>query len=152
MDEVNIYLYTTIKGPGKKPGALIYILELKTYKGPVTLTKAEPLEDATAHQAELKALIEALKHLNRQCNLSIYTDSDYLAAAFKQGWLENWIKNGWKNSKGEPVANMSEWQETLNLLGLNTFEFHVKKEHSYYRWMRMETEKMVKEKRGEVLP
>lgn len=149
MDEVNIYLYTTIKGPGKKSGALIYILELKTGKGPVTLTKAELLE-ATEHQADLKALIEALKHLNRQCNLSIYTDSAYLAAAFNQGWLENWIKNGWKNSKGEPVANMSEWQETLNLLGLNLIEFHVKKEHSYYKWMRKEAEKMIK-KEGDTL-
>ncbi len=141
MDEVNIYTYTNIKGPGKKSGAFIYILETETVKGPVTLTKAELIKDATEHQAELKVLIEALKRLNRLCNLSIYTDSAYLAAAFNQGWLENWIKNDWKNSKGDPVANMSEWQETLNLLGLNTFEFHVKKEHSYYKWMRAEAEK-----------
>ncbi len=146
MDEVNIYTYTTIKGPGKKSGAFIYILETETAKGPATLTKAELIADVTENQAELRALIKALKRLNKLCNLNIYTDSAYLAAAFNQGWLENWIKNDWRNSRGEPVANMSEWQEMLNLLGRNTFEFHVKKEHSYYKWMRAEAEKMVKEK------
>ena len=146
MDEVSIYLYTTIRGPGKKSGAFIYILEFKTDKGPVTLTKAEPIEDATECQAELKALIGALKRLTRQCDLKIYTDSAHLAAAFNQGWLENWINNDWKNSKGESVANMSEWQEVLDLLGLDLIEFHVKKEHTYYKWMRAEAEKTIKRK------
>lgn len=150
MDEVSIYTYTTVKGPGKRSGAFLYILEFKTSKGPVTLTKAEFIEDTTEHQAELEALIEALKRLTRQCNLKIYTDSAYLAAAFNQGWLEKWINNDWKNSKGELVANVTEWQKMLNLLGLSLIEFHVKKEHSYYKWMRAETEKMIKEKQHEL--
>jgi len=32
----------------------------------------------------------------------------------KQKWYVKWRKNGWKNSKKEPVENKDLWEELLN--------------------------------------
>ena len=43
----------------------------------------------------------------------ICTDSAYIHNCFKQKWYESWEKNGWKNSKKEPVANQDLWKQIL---------------------------------------
>lgn len=56
----------------------------------------------TNQQAELGAIIQSLYHLGKE--LCIYTDSKYCIGCFTQ-WLNNWQRNGWRNAKGNPVAN-----------------------------------------------
>ena len=51
----------------------------------------------TNNRMELTAVIEALKKLKEKCDVTIYTDSKYVADAFLQGWIWNWMKNGWNN-------------------------------------------------------
>lgn len=147
MNVVNIYTYTNIKGPRRRDGFYLYLLEMETAKGPATLSKAEELKDATENQAELKALIEALKRLRKPCALSIYADSTYLAAGFDKGWVDAWQENGWKTQRGEPVANMDEWQELANLLNEHDFQFLIGQHHSYSTWMQGELDKKEKEKK-----
>lgn len=145
MDMVNVYLYTTVKGPRKRAGAYAYILEIETAKGPATLSKTEYMKEATEHQAELQALIAALKRLTKPCALSIYTDSEYLAGALERGWIAEWKKKDWKNAKGQPVAHMSEWQEMAELLNAHCFLCLVGRRHSYYTWMQQEARKKMEE-------
>lgn len=64
----------------------------------------------TNNRMELTAVIEALKKLNQKCEVTIYTDSKYVADAFLQGWIRNWMKKGWKKSDGKPVLNPELWQ------------------------------------------
>lgn len=146
VDIVNIYTYTNRKGPGKKNAAFTYILETETSKGPATLSKTEYLELATENQTELKAITSAVKRLKKPCLINIYTDSFYVAAGYEQKRLEKWIENDWKNAKGKPVANMEEWQEMAKILGIHQFQFFVGLKHSYYSWMKSETEKREKER------
>lgn len=144
---VNIYTCTSAKGPGKKSVAYTYILEVETNKGPATLTKTEVLELATENQAELKALSAALRRIKKPCMLNIFTNSVYVSAGYEQKRLEKWIENDWKNAKGKPVANMEEWKELADLLGRHTFQFFTGMKHSYYSWMKAETEKREKEQK-----
>lgn len=139
MDEVNIYTYTNIKGPGKRSGAFTYLLETETLKGPATLSKTEHLE-ATENLAELTALLKALQRLNKTCFLTIYTDSQYVAAGYTQNRIENWIKSGWMTAKGTPVANKEEWQKIAELLVRHAVSFVVGEWHSYKAWLVAETE------------
>ncbi len=60
---------------------------------------------------ELLGVIAGLNKLKEACTVNIYTDSQYVAKAIKQGWLENWKKNGWKNSQKKPVKNQDLWME-----------------------------------------
>ena len=64
----------------------------------------------TNNRMELTAVIEALKKLKFPCEVTIYTDSKYVADAFLQGWIWNWMKKGWKKTDGKPVLNPELWQ------------------------------------------
>lgn len=89
-------------------------------------------EDETTNQRmELKAIIEALKALKVSgWSIIVHTDSAYVVNAFQQHWIEGWLKNGWKNSRKEPVANQDLWRELLNLMDNNQVQFAKVKGHA----------------------
>ena len=66
---------------------------------------------------EMWALYQALRYSLSYINwdIEIYTDSALIVNTFNQKWYENWERNGWKNSKKEPVANSDLWKEILGL-------------------------------------
>ncbi len=140
MKEVNVYLHTTVRCPRKGCGAYTYVLEMKMGNANKTLTHTEAIIGMTAHQAELTMLVAALKRIFQKCRLTIYTDSKYLAAGAEK-WLKGWKLHGWNNAKGDPVANMEQWQELSCLLEAHTYHFVVGGRHDYYEWMRSESER-----------
>ncbi len=145
MDRVHIYTYTDIRGPRKRTGHYIYLLEQETGKGPATLHQIEKVEEPeTENRVQLLAVTGALRRLRKNCDLMIHTHSEYVAAGFAEGWLEKWAENGWKTVKGEPVANRPEWEEMAELLNAHEFEFRAGR-HAYSAWMEREL-RMRKEK------
>ena len=67
--------------------------------------------ETTNNRMELTAVIEALKALKKECNITLYTDSRYVMDGITQ-WLPNWKKNNWRTSnKKSPVKNIDLWQE-----------------------------------------
>lgn len=141
MDRVHIYTYTDIRGPRKRAGYYIYLLEQQTGKGPATLHKIEKvMVPETENRIQLLAVIKALRRLWKNCDLVIHTHSEYVAAGFNKGWLQTWMENDWKNKKGEPVANRPEWEEMAELLNAHEFEFHAGR-HAYSEWMEREIRK-----------
>lgn len=84
----------------------------------------------TNNRMELLGVISALETLNQPCNVSVYTDSKYVADAFNQHWIEGWLKRGWKNSKKEPVANIDLWQRLLKAKSIHEVEFNWVKGHA----------------------
>lgn len=72
--------------------------------------------DTTNNRMELTAVIEALKALKRECEITIYTDSRYVMDGVLS-WLPNWKSNGWRTAnKKSPVKNIELWQELDKLL------------------------------------
>lgn len=72
-------------------------------------------EPATTNQRmELTAVLEALR--SNPGDVEIVSDSTYVINCFKDGWWRKWIRNGWRNSKGEPVANQDIWKELVALV------------------------------------
>jgi ribonuclease HI len=65
--------------------------------------------DTTNQRMELMAAIEALKALNRPCNIRLYTDSRYVLQGITE-WIHGWKRNGWKNSAKQPVKNEDLWR------------------------------------------
>ncbi len=63
----------------------------------------------TNNRMELTATIEALKAINKPCQIEIYTDSKYVKDGIQQ-WLQNWKKNNWKTAKKKPVKNRDLWE------------------------------------------
>ena len=79
---------------------------------------------------EVTAVIEALKCLKVESTVQVYSDSAYTVNAFKQGWIYNWIKKGWKTASGETVKNQELWKELYELTKKHKVEFIKVKGHA----------------------
>ena len=139
MDNIDLYIYSSVKSNTKKDGKSIYILEVLTEKGPATLTGGhKEVSEVTGYQAELKALVEGLKRLTRPCLLKVHASNMTLMAALQNGWYKTWADNEYKNSKGEEVSYSEEWKEFNELLGDSQITDVVSDRHSYLSWMESE--------------
>ena len=87
-------------------------------------------KSTTNNIMEITAVIEALKCLKVESEVQVYSDSAYTVNAFNQGWIYNWIKNGWKSSNKEPVKNKELWQELYSLTQKHKVEFIKVKGHA----------------------
>ena len=78
--------------------------------------------DTTNNRMELTAAIEALRTLTEPCKVTLFTDSEYVRNAIVLGWLQNWIRKGWRNSGG-PVKNRDLWERLLEQIGRHQIEW-----------------------------
>ena len=71
--------------------------------------------ETTNNQMEMKAALEALKHLKDEDEvIELYTDSNYLRQGITE-WIHKWKKNNWKTAAKKPVANRDLWIEISDL-------------------------------------
>ena len=71
-------------------------------------------KNTTNNRMELMATISALKEINSNEDIEIYTDSQYVKFGITE-WINNWLKNNWKTSKKEDVKNKDLWLALYNL-------------------------------------
>lgn len=62
----------------------------------------------TNQRMEVTAVVRALE-ANRG-RLVVMSDSTYVVNCFRQGWWKAWQRRGWRNSRGEQVANQDLWR------------------------------------------
>ena len=89
-------------GPGGWGAVLGFQAQRKTLKG------YDP--ETTNNRMELTAVIEALRALNRPCEIEVNTDSKYVMQGINE-WMLNWKRNGWKTAAKKPVKNVDLWQQ-----------------------------------------
>lgn len=109
-------------GPGGWGAILMYKGAKKEISG--------AMKNTTNNIMEITAVLEALKCLKVESDVQVYSDSAYVVNAFKQGWIYNWIKKGWKTAGGESVKNKELWQKLYALTKKHTVEFIKVKGHS----------------------
>lgn len=125
MKEVMIYTDGACSGnpgPGGWGAILLYAGNRKEMSGADKHT--------TNNRMELLAAIESLATLKEPCKVSLYSDSAYLVNCFQKGWFRGWLRNGWKNSKGQPVENQDLWKRLLQLMDTHKVEYIKVKGHS----------------------
>jgi ribonuclease HI len=84
----------------------------------------------TNNRMEIMAAIRGLQALKEPCRVELYSDSAYLVNAINEGWLNRWLKNGWKTASKKPVENIDLWQDIVKLIRLHRVTFHKVKGHS----------------------
>ena len=92
-----------------------------------TLKGSEP--NTTNNRMELMAAIMGLQALTRPCDVSVYTDSQYVRQGMTE-WLAGWKRRGWRNSKNEPVKNVDLWQQLEVAASTHKVRWHWVKGHS----------------------
>lgn len=70
--------------------------------------------DTTNNRMEMMAVLRALEAVGPECNVDVFTDSQYVSNAFNQGWAAKWQRNGWKSASG-PVLNQNLWLPLVEL-------------------------------------
>ena len=87
-------------------------------------------KNTTNNKMELMAAIVSLECLKEPCDVTLYSDSAYLVNAYNQKWIENWKKNGWKNSNREDFKNRELWEKLEKLTSIHNVTFIKVKGHS----------------------
>ncbi|MGQ9805447.1 MAG: ribonuclease HI [Chlorobiales bacterium] len=84
----------------------------------------------TNNRMELLAAIEALAALKQPCSVKLFSDSSYVVNAMNKGWVENWRRKGWRNSRNQPTPNVDLWKRLVALCEQHDVEFVWVKGHS----------------------
>jgi ribonuclease HI len=69
--------------------------------------------DTTNNRMEITAALQALTALKEPCNVTLYSDSQYVCNALKLGWAKKWKANNWMRNKKEPALNPDLWEKLL---------------------------------------
>jgi ribonuclease HI len=116
MMQINLYTDGAARGnPG--PGGYGIVLEWpeKNYRKEF----ADGFKHTTNNRMELLAVIEGLKKLKgSEMQVTVYTDSRYVADAVEKKWVFGWERKQFKDRK-----NADLWKELLEQLGKHTVKF-----------------------------
>ena len=125
MKKVSIYTDGACSGnPGKGGWGAVLV-----YNGTEKEMSGYEAE-TTNNRMELTAVIEALKALKKECDITIYTDSRYVMDGVQE-WMPNWKLNGWKTTnKKSPVKNVELWQILDSLLSKHKIKWVWVKGHN----------------------
>ena len=117
MKKIQIYTDGACKGnPG--PGGWGAILRYKDKEK--ELSGFEP--NTTNNRMEITALIKALDALKEPCDITLYSDSQYVCNAITKGWAKKWKNNNWMRNKKEPALNPDLWEKLLSLIEKHKLE------------------------------
>ena len=91
----------------------------------------------TNQRMEIHAVLDALQTYAKVADdhggplpIEIVSDSTYVVNCFRDRWWVKWERNGWKNSKKEPVANTDLWKPLIELVRSGDVSFQWVKGHS----------------------
>jgi ribonuclease HI len=131
MKQISIYTDGACSGnpgPGGWGAVLMYGAQIKELSGGDKRT--------TNNRMELLAVINALTALTEPCEVTLYTDSKYVADAINKKWLDSWVKKNFTrpSSQGGDVKNPELWRALLPLLERHRVSFVWVKGHADNEW------------------
>lgn len=128
---VTIYTDGSARGNPDGPGGYGTLIEYVDSKGTLhTREYSQGYVKTTNNRMELMAVIVGLEALTKPCEVEVYSDSQYVIKDFTEGWLDSWIKKGWKRGKNEPVKNVDLWKRLLQAKTPHQVNFHWVKGHA----------------------
>ncbi|MBR6323256.1 MAG: ribonuclease HI [Lachnospiraceae bacterium] len=113
MTKVELYTDGACSGnPG--PGGYGTILRYTDSVGRVYEREfSEGFPETTNNRMELLAVCIGLEHLNRPCEVAVFSDSQYVCSAMNEGWIYGWKKKDFRRGKSDEVKNIDLWERLL---------------------------------------
>ena len=111
--EVRIFVESTLRGPARRDGMAMWIVEYMKDGVPVTREGMVYVEKGTEAEANLKALIDAFGILRKTCSILVFPRCEHVLSTLKNQWWIGWKENDWKGAKGKPVKNAELWQKLI---------------------------------------
>lgn len=94
-------------GPGGYGVVLLWNTHRRELSGGYQLT--------TNNRMEMMAAIAGLEALKEPCQVTLYSDSQYLVDAMTKGWAKRWQSNGWRRNAKDLAKNPDLWERLLTL-------------------------------------
>jgi ribonuclease HI len=85
--------------------------------------------NTTNNRMELMAAISGLEALSEGCDVTLFTDSQYVRQGITE-WMPGWVRRGWKTAGGDPVKNRELWERLHAATGRHRIEWKWVKGHS----------------------
>ena len=126
FDDINYIIYTDgacLGNPGKGGWAAI-IIEPTGEREIVGYEKS-----TTNNRMELKAVIEALKEIEVNSQISLFSDSKYAIDGITK-WIKNWKINDWKTADKKEIKNLDLWMDLDKLTSKFKITWNWVKAHS----------------------
>ena len=79
---------------------------------------------------EILSVIKGLEALKEKCEVTVYSDSQYLVAPFLDGYIDSWILSGWRLADKKPVKNQEYWKRLIELTSIHKVNFVKVKGHA----------------------
>ena len=83
----------------------------------------------TNNRMELMAAISGLEVLTEGCEVTLFTDSQYVRQGILE-WMPNWVRRGWKTAAGDPVKNRDLWERLNAAIQRHRIDWRWVKGHS----------------------
>jgi ribonuclease HI len=84
----------------------------------------------TNNRMELLGVIKGMEALKEPCSVSVFSDSEYVIRAMKNGWARSWKANGWVKKDRKPALNADLWKRMLELCSEHEVQFQWVKGHA----------------------
>ena len=126
FDNINYIIYTDgacIGNPGSGGWAAI-IIEPTGEREIVGYEKS-----TTNNRMELKAVIEALKEIEVNSQVFLFSDSKYVIDGITK-WIKNWKINDWKTTNKKEIKNLDLWMDLDKLTSKFKITWNWVKAHS----------------------
>lgn len=127
--KVTLYSDGSSRGnPG--PGGFGTVLHYVDNAGKLhTFEITEGYRKTTNNRMELLGVIKGLEALNRPCEVTVVSDSQYVVKAFTEHWIDGWQKANWKRKSGK-VLNDDLWKRLLKAMEPHKVSFSWVKGHA----------------------
>ena len=105
MHEVSIFIESTWRGPARRDGVAMWLVECKRGERLDTRQGFVHVKEGTETQGNLMAMINAFHILKKPCKALVFTKCSHILISMQQEWPKEWQENGWIGAKGKPVKN-----------------------------------------------
>lgn len=85
--------------------------------------------ETTNNRMELMAAIKAIEAVTEQCEIELWTDSQYVQKGITE-WLPNWKARNWRTANRKPVKNADLWQQLEQAIATHQVSWHWVRGHA----------------------
>jgi len=79
--------------------------------------------NTTNNRMELTAAIRGLQALKEPCDVTLFSDSQYVVNGISKGWARKWKSKVWIKADKRPAENTDLWEDLLKLCDTHTVRF-----------------------------